>query len=212
MMSIALISKRHLNMVKAGDVVVSAATGETFQFVQTSADTDGRLLQIDMIIAPGGGAKAAPMHIHPKSEERFYIQKGELTYVMNGKQGVAKAGDTVIIPPNVPHTWFNDTDRELLFRVEIEPAMDMEKLFEGLGGAVQAGVIVEGKQASPFLLAMTIHKYPDNLYLAGVPVWLQKPVMAVLAWIGCHIVGYQEVYEYTPTAQMQPSALDQARA
>lgn len=48
--------------------------------------------------------------------------------------------------------------------------------------------------------------------MAGIPVWLQKPMIAVLAWIGRNIIGYQDVYEYTPSAQMRSAALEQATA
>ncbi len=47
----------------------------------------------------GGGA---PRHSHP-NEEYCLISSGSLKFTFDDRELVARAGDIVIIPPNVPH-------------------------------------------------------------------------------------------------------------
>jgi hypothetical protein len=47
-------------------------------FLVTGRDTNGELLRIDMRVRPGGFASGE--HIHPRQEERFQIDRGQITY------------------------------------------------------------------------------------------------------------------------------------
>lgn len=171
-------------MVKAGDTITAVETGETFTFLKTAADTNGKLLQIYMTIAPRGGAKGAPAHIHPIQEERFYLKKGEITFLLNGEQFTQRAGESVIVPPGAAHTWRNETDQEAEFVLEFEPALQWEAVFEGLCSLSRQGKLSADGKVNPLQLAMSLNKYKDHMYIAGLPVGLQKVFFAGLAVIG----------------------------
>ena len=51
--------------------------------------------------AAGGGA---PMHIHPHTDEGFYVGEGVLTFVFPDRQVVAGPGTFVFVPRGVEHT------------------------------------------------------------------------------------------------------------
>lgn len=182
-------------MAKAGDRMVADATGETFVFLKTAADTDGRLLQIQMIIAPGGGAKGAPAHVHPKQKEHFHVQKGEILMWVNGKEQVYRAGESVTISPGVPHTWRNSTDEELQFLLEFEPALEWEFLFETLSTLSREGKLAENGRVKPLMLALALHTYKNHMYVAGIPILIQKGLFALLAPIA-RLAGYKPYYPY----------------
>jgi quercetin dioxygenase-like cupin family protein len=187
--------------------MVSPNTGETFHFLQTSADTDGRLLEVHMTAAPGGGAKAVPVHTHPNAEERFYVEQGTLSYIFNGERGTAGPGESLIVPAGTPHTWYNASPSEdLVFRVELEPALEMEILFESLCGAGQAGVVTEAG-VSPFMMAVALRNYPGNIQIASIPMWLQGPLMAVMAFIGERVMGFKPFYPYVAERAHRASVL-----
>jgi quercetin dioxygenase-like cupin family protein len=183
------------HMARAGDRMTAVETGETFIFVKTGADTQGRLLVIDMEVAPGGGAKAAPVHIHPHEEERFTITQGTMKVLLNGRESIHGVGDKIVIPAGDPHTWWNIGADELRFRLEFEAASKMEYLFESLCGLSQRGLIHENGQVSPLIMAIAITQYPGAMYIAGIPIWLQKGMFGVLAFIG-RMVGYKSFYPY----------------
>jgi mannose-6-phosphate isomerase-like protein (cupin superfamily) len=45
-----------------------------------------------------------PMHIHPHTDEGFYVGEGELTFVFPDRQVVASPGTFVFVPRGVKHT------------------------------------------------------------------------------------------------------------
>lgn len=190
-------------MAKAGDRMVAEVTGETFVFLQTAADTDGKLLQIQMSVAPGGGAKGAPPHLHPIQKEHFHIQKGEVVMWVNGKEQVYRAGESVTVAPGVPHTWRNETDEEVQFIVELEPALEWEQLFETLSTLSRDGKLMKTGQVHPLTMALALHVYKNHMYVAGIPVLVQKVLFALLAPIA-RLLGhkaYHPYFEETPEVQ-----------
>lgn len=194
-------------MVRTGDTMVSRETGETFTFLKTAADTGGQLLVFQMRVTPGGGAIAAPVHVHPKSEERFYIQTGSITGELCGKPFTARAGERIVIPAGMAHTWRNTSDGPAEFLVEIEPALHMETLFENLCAQSQRGLLSTGGQMNLLRAAVELDTYRDHLYLAGVPIFAQKLVLAALAVAG-RLRGYPAALEYSSpkreSALLQP--------
>jgi quercetin dioxygenase-like cupin family protein len=59
-----------------------------------------------------GNEKAGPpLHIHYNEDEIFYITEGEYRFAVGNEEIRAKAGDTVFLPRNVPHTWIQLTER-----------------------------------------------------------------------------------------------------
>jgi mannose-6-phosphate isomerase-like protein (cupin superfamily) len=52
--------------------------------------------------APVG--EGPPMHIHPHTDEGFYVADGELTFVFPDRQVVASPGTFVFVPRGAPHT------------------------------------------------------------------------------------------------------------
>lgn len=49
-----------------------------------------------------------PVHIHSESTECLTLRNGELGYLINGTEHVARAGDgSVRIEPGMPHTYWN---------------------------------------------------------------------------------------------------------
>jgi len=52
--------------------------------------------------APAG--EGPPMHIHPHTDETFYVSEGELTFVFPDREVIAGPGSFVFIPRGVEHT------------------------------------------------------------------------------------------------------------
>jgi mannose-6-phosphate isomerase-like protein (cupin superfamily) len=77
--------------------------GDTYTILLSGDDTDGRYCLIDMHIPPGGGP---PPHRHD-FEESFTILEGEIEAVFRGNKTVVRAGQTVNIPANAPHSFTN---------------------------------------------------------------------------------------------------------
>jgi quercetin dioxygenase-like cupin family protein len=46
-----------------------------------------------------------PYHVHTTEDETFHVVEGELVALVDGELRRARAGDTVLLPKGVPHTY-----------------------------------------------------------------------------------------------------------
>jgi quercetin dioxygenase-like cupin family protein len=66
----------------------------------TAADTGGQLTVLDVTDPPG---VEAPLHVHHREDEAFWVLDGEVTFEVGGKTIEARAGDFIFGPRDVPH-------------------------------------------------------------------------------------------------------------
>jgi quercetin dioxygenase-like cupin family protein len=102
--------------------------GDTYTILLSSNDTDGRYCLIDMHIPPGGGP---PPHRHD-FEESFTILQGEIEATFRGKKSVVRAGQTVHIPANAPHS-FTNASRETAHLLCICSPAGLDEFFRAIG-------------------------------------------------------------------------------
>jgi quercetin dioxygenase-like cupin family protein len=81
--------------------------GDTYTILLSGGDTNGRYCLIDMFIPPGGGP--AP-HRHD-FEESFTLLHGEIEATFRGEKSIVRAGETLSIPANAPHSFKNASDQ-----------------------------------------------------------------------------------------------------
>ena len=91
-------------------MTTAASTTEELMFlgsrVKILADhesTSGTLGVVDMLEVPAG--HMPPLHVHHAEDEGFYVLKGEVTFYMPGVERTARAGDFVLAPRGVPHSY-----------------------------------------------------------------------------------------------------------
>jgi mannose-6-phosphate isomerase-like protein (cupin superfamily) len=80
-------------------------TGELATVKAASADTNGHLALVE-ILAPEG--VQIPLHVHHREDEGFWVLEGELTFTLGGQTVRARAGDFLLGPRGVPHTYTVD--------------------------------------------------------------------------------------------------------
>lgn len=68
---------------------------------------------------PGEGPR---LHRHPYAET-FIVLEGEVTFTVGGEQVVARTGDIVVGPANVPHRFVN-SGTGILRQIDIHAAAD----------------------------------------------------------------------------------------
>ena len=119
-------------MINTGDMVVNPSTGERLIFRQTSADTGGRLVEVEAIITPDGACAGA--HVHPNQEERFQVIEGLVGFRKGREKIVAEPGDTVVVPAGTVHRFWNAGDIDARFVCQVTPALQFEALIETMFG------------------------------------------------------------------------------
>ena len=105
--------------------------GDTYTILLSGDDTDGRYCLIDMFIPPGGGP---PPHRHD-FEESFTLLEGEIEFVFRGKKSVVRAGETINIPANAPHSFANKSTNPARLLCICSPA-GQEEFFTEVGISV----------------------------------------------------------------------------
>jgi len=107
--------------------------GDNYTILVSGNDTAGSHCLIDMYVPPGGGP---PPHRHD-FEEMFTILEGEIELIFRGGKSVARAGETVNIPANAPHSFQNTSGRPARLLCMCSPA-GLEEMFKRVGDRVES--------------------------------------------------------------------------
>jgi quercetin dioxygenase-like cupin family protein len=159
-------------VIHAGDTLANAVTGETIQFIETAADTDGEYTLIEVTVEAGGGV---PMtHVHPYQSETFEVLEGELTMKAGRDRLVARAGDVVSVPPGESHVFRNESDRPVRFRCTVAPSRQFELFIETMFELAAAGKVGKRGMPGPLRLAPLALAYFDDVRAPVIPAWMQK--------------------------------------
>jgi quercetin dioxygenase-like cupin family protein len=177
-------------MANPGDEIVNPRTGQRMRFLQTSKDTNGQLLQIDCFNAPNGAKE--PEHIHPFQENRFEVLSGSMMFCIAGNVRQVNAGEAISIPSKVPHFFWNGSDQEVHYIQEFRPALRSELFFETLFGLARDGKLNEQGTANPFLMAVVIPIFWNEIRVTNPPEVIQRILFGVLNPIG-KLLGYRAV-------------------
>lgn len=172
--------------------VRNPAIGHWVTFLQTSEQTNGRLLQIEYGVNKPESKPAIPLHKHLRCEERFEVVSGQLGVLLDGERRVLEVGEQVVIPPGTPHTFWNAGDGKLRFITDVRPPGDLQTYWETVFGLAQAGKV--GRNGLPNLLQLAVVAPLADSYDPKVPTVLMKLMLAVLGTIG-RLLGYRAKYE-----------------
>jgi quercetin dioxygenase-like cupin family protein len=170
-------------MAGPGDVLRHPAFGAQIRFLQTSQDTNGELLRVEVTLPP---RFSMPEHVHPRQEERHEVVAGTLQARVGGVQREYVAGELVIGPPNVPHAWRNPSDRDALQLVsEHRPVLHMQQMLES-GFAIAGDLWMDKRHAIEHLLraAILMDEVKDDFYFTGFPMRALMAVFVALAPVG----------------------------
>ena len=167
------------------------AIGHWLTFLQTSEQTNGRLLQIEYGVEKPESKPAIPLHKHLLCAERFEVVSGQLGVLLDGERRVLTVGEQVFIPPNTPHTFWNAGDGELRFITEVRPPGELQIYWETVFGLAQDGKV--GRNGLPNLLQLAVVAPLADSYDPNVPVPVTKLLIAVLGGIG-RLLGYKAQY------------------
>jgi quercetin dioxygenase-like cupin family protein len=183
-------------MARAGDEMVDPIAGSRMIFRKTAKETDGELLQLDLI--GKAGWTAGPLHVHPYQEERFEVISGTLRSHVAGVERIHEAGEVVAAPAGSVHTVWNagGEEEEVHALVEFHPALRQETVLETLAGLARDGKTNKaGAPKNPLRLALIARDYEDEIYLTQPPLFVQRVIFGVLAKVG-RLFGYRAEYPY----------------
>jgi quercetin dioxygenase-like cupin family protein len=77
--------------------------GARVRILATGDSTGGKLSVVDMLEVPAGDMP--PLHVHHEGDEGFYVMEGELTLYLPGVERTLRAGEFMLAPRGIPHTY-----------------------------------------------------------------------------------------------------------
>jgi mannose-6-phosphate isomerase-like protein (cupin superfamily) len=175
--------------------LVNAFNGETFVFPAQEAEPP--VARFNVILAPGGsGGGNALVHVHPGASETFTVTSGRLAVVMRGIEQFAVVGQSVTIPAGTPHHFRNADTGPTVATVQFVPAQQHLRFFKNFATLAQNQQQWFSAKGDPHLLliALVLHAYPGHLYLAGIPIFVQRLLFGVLSPLA-RLAGYCNAIE-----------------
>ncbi|GAB3643600.1 cupin domain-containing protein [Spirosoma arcticum] len=113
--------------------------------VKISAKDTGGLLSV---FEYEGLSKIGPsLHMHLHQDEVFYVVEGEFLFQTGDERQTLKAGDTIFLPRNVPHTWLQLSDKGKLIYL-LQPAGTLENFFKKMNALKRPPTFAEEQQMS----------------------------------------------------------------
>ncbi|MDQ2786942.1 MAG: cupin domain-containing protein, partial [Chloroflexota bacterium] len=113
-------------MAETDDAIFNSRNGERMRFER---DATGALLRIETTNPPH---PAEPEHTHPQQESSVEVLSGVLHFSVRGAVRAVGAGERIVIPPNTPHTFWNEGKEEARAIQEFRPALRTEDFFRHL--------------------------------------------------------------------------------
>lgn len=188
-------------MAYAGQTIENPVTGEHITFLTTTSETGGELLRFDCRVEPGK-ARLAP-HLHTRQTEHFTMLEGKLGARVGDEIYTLLPGQSLTLPAQVVHQWWNPTDQTVRFQVEVTPARQLEATLEAICGMAQEGKLTRAAMPrNPFRLAQ-FGKLSET-YLPVIPVWVQQLGLTMGSALG-RILGYDPTFAAyrTPAPALQ---------
>jgi quercetin dioxygenase-like cupin family protein len=96
--------RNRVRHVPAGTGTAFWGPGELMTFLTTGEQTGGAFFLAEILVEPGGGT---PPHIHRREDESFHLLDGQLTVQVGGDTITASAGDFVLLPRGIAHSFKN---------------------------------------------------------------------------------------------------------
>lgn len=174
--------------------VTNRVTGEQITFIETAKDTKGEYLLIEVALPPHG--KGPPLHIHDRFEEEFEVISGKLTVTLGKTNHILVAGERRIAPMKTPHTFTNNDDGPVVFRVRLTPPSQFEQSVRIHYGLMEDGLT--DAKGNPKLLAHTaLVLLLQNTLIAGIPLWIQRRIFGLIVKRAYKRGIYEALEKYT---------------
>lgn len=159
---------------------------------KTADETGGALLEMQATYQPGG--TFPPLHYHPRQDEHFEVLEGEIEVQIAGAQATFRAGQSFDIPRGTPHTFRNSGAEQASLIWQVRPALKTQQFYETLWGLAADGKTNQDGVPDLLQAAVLMQAYADEFVLASPPRVVQRPLFALLGWLG-RLRGYRGRYE-----------------
>ena len=133
------MDKRKIKILEPNKGKHIAIVGDINSILASKEDTGGTYSFIEAKVFPGGGSIP---HIQTREHVGFYVVEGQIIFYVDEQRIEAKPGTFVNIPPNVLHSFKNETNENAKLIIVLSPA-GLEQFF------VETGLEVSNNSVKP---------------------------------------------------------------
>jgi hypothetical protein len=162
-------------MADLNQTIVNPRTGQQMTFVEISPE----LLRIDSI-SPSRVDAREPGHVHPVQESGAEVLAGSLVFEVNGKERRVGSGESISIPADTPHRFWNDGEEDAHAIQFFRPALDTAAFFETFYALAQEGKLDDKGMPSILQLAVLVPEFSAELRPLRPPWAVLKALATVL--------------------------------
>lgn len=178
-------------MAYAGKKIANRFNRQTIEFVTTTKDSNGAVLE--MISAWDPGSVKPPAHYHPIQQERFTMLEGELHIQLEDAVIILGRGRSITIDAGIIHSMWNESNVQAKAVWRVTPALDTEYLLEtGCGLAADNKMNTKG---NPGILQsiLLLKRFSKEYRLAKPPYNIQNVIVMFLAPLA-RLAGKKAMY------------------
>ena len=160
-------------MAHLGQQITNTRTGQRMTFLELQPDS----LRIDSVNPPTD--EREPLHVHPNQESGAELISGSLVFEVEGVERKLAPGESISIPPNTPHRFWNDGHEDAHSIGFFRPALAIGEFFETLFALANAGELDAKGMPRPLQLAVMVPRFGDEIRTVSPP-W---PVLRAVAML-----------------------------
>lgn len=149
-------------------------TGQRMVFVTEERE----LLEIETFNPPTGVIE--PEHVHPVQESGARVLSGSLRFRVDGAQRSVTAGESITIPADTPHCFWNDGEQEAHAIQWFRPALKTRAFFETLFALARDGKLDEDGMPELLQVAVMLPEFSDEIRLTRPPWPVQRAAAFLL--------------------------------
>jgi quercetin dioxygenase-like cupin family protein len=172
-----------------GQDIVNPRTGQRMRFV---AIRDGEL-RIKSLNPPTD--QREPEHVHPKQESGAEVRSGSLVFEVEGQERRVGPGESITIPPNTPHRFWNGSEGETESVQFFRPALDIAAFFETYFELGRRGELTEAGDIPLLQVATMVPEFGHEIRLTRPPWPVVRAISALLGPVA-RLRGYRGRLEY----------------
>jgi len=158
-----------------GQTIVNPRTGQRMTFVQISEQE----LRIDSVNPPTD--EREPVHVHPRQESGAELVSGLPVFEVNGVQRRVGQGESIRIPANTRHRFWNDGDEDAHSIQFFRPALDIASFFETFFALAERDELDAKGMPGLLQLAVLVPEFSDEIRPVSPPWPVTRAMTAVLA-------------------------------
>ena len=158
-----------------GATIHNPRTGQRMEFVREEPD----VLEMQTVNPPS--SEPEPEHVHPRQASGARVTSGALMFEVDGAQRLVREGESIEIPANTPHRFWNEGTDDAHAVQWFRPALKTRAFFETFFALARAGKLDERGMPSLLQLAVMIPVFADEIRPTRPPWPVQRAAAAILA-------------------------------